>query len=148
MRYKRKRHTYKSQQGGGLGAAARQVAKVSSMVMARILRLVSKVAKPTIQFAKPIAAISRVAKPVGHALNRGVVRPIAHAGKAIWNIQIPGYRGYQGASQGIMKLNRLDLYPKYKKFAAPVEVGMEGYEFANKLNAAAKLAQSKKPINL
>src|SRR5277367_2425139 len=140
MRYKRKRHTCKSQQGGGLGAAARQVAKVSSMVIARILPLVSKVAKPTIQFARPIAAISRV----GHALTRGVVKPIAYAGKAIWNVQVPGYKGYQGASQGIMKVNRLDLYPKYKKFAEPVEVGMESSEFANKLKAAALRADSKK----
>src|SRR5277367_796901 len=127
MRYKRKRHTYKSQQGGGLGAAARQVAKVSSMIMARILPLVSKVAKPTIQFARPIAAISRV----GHALNRGVVKSIAYAGKGIWNVQVPGFAGYQGASQGMMKLNRLDLYPKYKKFADPGQVGMESSEFTS-----------------
>src|SRR5277367_7040898 len=114
------------------------------MAMARILPLFAKVPKPTIQFARPNAAISRVAKPVGHALNRGVVRPIAHVGKAIWNIQVPGYRGYQGASQGMMKLNRLYLYPKYKKFAAPVEVGMESSEFANKLKASAIRANSKK----
>src|SRR5277367_4659027 len=119
MRYKRKRHTYKStKRGGGFGALARNVAKISSMAMARILPLFAKVAKPTIQFARPIAAISRAAKPVGHALNRYVVKPIAYAVKAIWNIQVPGYRGYQGASQGTMKLKRLDLYPEYKKFAA------------------------------
>ena len=110
------------------------------MAMARILPLVSKVAKPTIQFARPIAAISRV----GHALNRGVVKPIAYAGKAIWNVQVPGYTGYQGASQGMMKLNRLDLYPKYKKFADPVQVGMESSEFTNKIKAAALRANAKK----
>ena len=43
-----------------------------------------------------------------------------------------------------MKLNRLDLYPKYKKFAEPVQVGMESSEFANKLKAAALRADSKK----
>ena len=85
MRYKRKHHTYKSQSGGSLGAAARQLVNTASMAMARILPLFSKaaplfskIAKPTIQFARPIAQISKAAKPIVQATKPNVLRSIAH----------------------------------------------------------------------
>jgi len=120
MRYTRKRHTYKSQ-NGGFSALLRNLGKVSA-------KIIDKVAPKIIKYAaRPLAQV------VSHT-----ARGVAKVGKTIVHGQPKGWNKYAGASSNAIARNKQDLIPNYKRIFSLIEPAMLSYAVA--------IRKPKKPI--